>query len=63
MEKFILGAMLGMAGGALLVANNVKVRDLIKKNQDDMMQKAEQYIDQKLEGLQGGQSDSAQSEG
>ena len=48
MEKFILGAVLGMAGGALIVANNCKVRNLVKKNQEDLMQKAEQYIDSKL---------------
>jgi len=47
-EKFILGLALGMAGGALIVANNCKLRNLVKKNQEDMMQKAEQYIDEKL---------------
>lgn len=51
MEKFIFGLALGMAGGALLVANNCKLRNLVKKNQEDMMKKAEQYIDQKLEQL------------
>ncbi len=49
MEKFILGLAVGMAGGALLVANNCKLRNLVKKNQEDVMKKAEQYIDQKLE--------------
>ena len=52
MEKFILGAVLGMAGGALLVANNCKLRNLVKKNQDDLLQKAEQYIDNKLEKME-----------
>ena len=42
--------MLGMAGGALIVANNCKVRNLVKKNQEDLLAKAEQYIDSKLEG-------------
>lgn len=51
MEKFILGAVVGMAGGALLVANNCKLRNLVKKNQDDLMKKAEQYIDEKLDAL------------
>ncbi len=59
MEKFILGAVLGMAGGALIVANNCKLRNLVKKNQEDLMQKAEQYIDSKLEQLGG--SDQSQS--
>ena len=49
MEKFILGLAVGMAGGALLVANNCKLRNLVKKNQEDVMKKAEQYIDNKLE--------------
>ena len=52
MEKFIFGVALGMAGGALMVANNCKLRNLVKKNQDDLMQKAEQYIDKKLEQLE-----------
>ena len=51
-EKFIFGVALGMAGGALMVANNCKLRNLVKKNQDDLMQKAEQYIDSKLEQLE-----------
>lgn len=38
-----------MAGGAILVANNCKLRNLVKKNQEDVMKKAEQYIDSKLE--------------
>lgn len=58
MEKFVLGLALGMAGGALLVANNCKLRNLVKKNQEDVMKKAEQYIDSKLEekGLAGDSS-------
>ncbi|MGN0806971.1 MAG: hypothetical protein ACI4MN_00805 [Candidatus Coproplasma sp.] len=56
MEKFILGLAVGMAGGALLVANNCKLRNLVKKNQEDVMKKCEDYIDNKLagEGKQGG---------
>ena len=51
MEKFILGAIVGMAGGAIIVANNCKLRNLVKKNQEDLMQKAEKYLDGKLEKL------------
>ena len=58
MEKFILGAVLGMAGVALIVANNCKVRNLVKKNQEDLMQKAEQYIDSKLGQMEQGSSQS-----
>ena len=56
MEKFVLGVALGMAGGALMVANNCKLRNLVKKNQEEFMQKAEQYIDSKLEKFEGGQN-------
>lgn len=52
MEKFILGLTVGMAGGALIVANNCKIRNLVKKNQDDLMQKAEKYIDDKLKEME-----------
>ena len=51
-EKFILGLAVGMAGGALIVANNCKLLNLVKKNQEDMMKQAEQYIDNKLEQLE-----------
>lgn len=53
MEKFMLGVAIGMAGGALAVANNCKLRNLVKKNQEDLLQKAEQYIDSKLEQKSG----------
>lgn len=49
MDKFVFGLALGMVGGALIVANNCKLRNLVKKNQEDLMEKAEQYIDSKLE--------------
>ncbi len=52
MEKFFFGAIVGMAAGALLVANNCKLRNLVKKNQEDLMEKAENYIDEKLEQLE-----------
>lgn len=52
MEKFIFGLALGMAGGALVVANNCKLRNLVKKNQEDLMQKAECYIDKKLSEIE-----------
>lgn len=51
-EKFIFGLAVGMAGGALLVANNCKLLNLVKKNQEDLMQKAENYIDEKLQALE-----------
>lgn len=61
MEKFILGLAIGMAGGALIVANNCKLLNLVKKNQEDLMQKAESYIDSKLEELENGKEEQGDS--
>lgn len=61
MEKFILGLAIGMAGGALVVANNCKLLNLVKKNQEDFMEKAESYIDSKLEKFKE-QDEESQSE-
>lgn len=47
-KEFVMGIALGMAGGALVVANSCKIRKMIKKNQDEIMQKAESYIDEQL---------------
>lgn len=52
MDKFIFGLAIGLAGGALVVANNCKVRALVKKNQEEVMNKAENYIDTKLDELE-----------
>lgn len=52
MEKFFLGLAVGMVGGAVIVANSCKVRNLVKKNQEDIMAKAEEYIDEKLQDLE-----------
>lgn len=49
MEKFILGVAIGMVGGAVVVANNCKLRNLVKKNQEEIMQKVEKYIDSKMQ--------------
>ena len=43
-EKFFAGAMLGMLGGALIAANSVKARQMIKDGQDKVMEKAEKTI-------------------
>lgn len=55
MEKFFLGLALGMAGGAVIVANNCKLRQAIKRSQEDLMQKAEDYIDQKMQDMSSSQ--------
>jgi hypothetical protein len=51
MEKFILGLVVGMAGGAMIVANNCKLANAVKKNGEDMFKKVEQYVDTKFENM------------
>ena len=51
MEKFIAGLALGMIGGAVLVANSNKTRALVKKSQEDLKEKIDAYIDEKLAGM------------
>ena len=54
MEKmFCLGLALGMVGGALIVANSYKARSLVKKSQEDLKEKIDAYIDEKLAGMNG----------
>ena len=45
MEKFAIGLAIGALGGALLVANNYKMRTLIKKGQDELMTKFDNLMD------------------
>ena len=49
MEKFAIGALLGMLGGALIVANNYKMRTLVKKGQTEALDKIDSFIDEKLD--------------
>ena len=49
MEKFAIGALLGALGGALLVTNNYKMRELVKKSQSQALDKIDQFMDEKLD--------------
>ena len=51
MEKFITGAALGMLAGALLTANNYKMRTLVRKGQEEVTSKIDQMLDDKIEML------------
>ena len=54
MEKmFCLGIMLGMVGGALIVANSYKARTLVKKSQSEVMEKVNEMMDEKLQAMSG----------
>ena len=52
MEKFIAGLALGAALGALLVANSNKTRALVKKSQEEVKEKLDAYIDEKLSAIE-----------
>ena len=53
MEKFVAGLVLGMVGGAILVANSKKTRALVKMSQEELKEKFDAYVDEKLEGFDG----------
>ena len=48
MEKFALGMLVGGVGGALLVANNYKMRALVKKTQEEVRAKFDQMVEEKI---------------
>ncbi|MBQ6979260.1 MAG: hypothetical protein IJQ07_01295 [Clostridia bacterium] len=40
-DKFLFGVVLGMLGGAVLVTNSVKARQMVKSGQQQVVEKAE----------------------
>lgn len=48
MEKFAIGLLLGGVGGALLATNNYKMRTLVKKGQEEMQNKLNAMMDEKI---------------
>ena len=52
MEKFITGAALGVLAGALLTANNYKMRTLVRKGQEEISAKFDKVMDEKIEALE-----------
>lgn len=63
MEKFTIGLVLGAVGGALLTANSYKMRTLVKKSQDEIKQRLDEMMDEKLKDIQNGGCVFASSEG
>ena len=51
MEKFAIGLVIGGLGGALLAANNYKMRTLIKKGQEEVQLKLDKMMDDKIEKM------------
>ena len=54
MEKFIIGVALGGIAGAVLSANNYKMRTLIKKGQEELKTKLDKLMDEKIEMVEEG---------
>ena len=52
MEKFAIGLLIGGVGGALLVANNYKMRALVKKGQEEVQNKLDEFMDDKIQKLE-----------
>lgn len=52
MEKFAIGLVLGGLGGALLVANNYKMRTLVRKGQEEVQAKLNKLLDEKIEDME-----------
>jgi hypothetical protein len=59
MEKFAIGVLLGMVGGAVLTANNYKMRTLVKKSQQEVQAKLDKLMDDKIQDLEEGAKDLA----
>ena len=51
MEKFIIGVALGGLAGALLTANNYKMRTLVKKSQEEVQAKLDKLMDEKIDEI------------
>lgn len=45
-DKFLVGILLGMVGGAVLVANSVKARKFVKDGQQQVLEKAQELTKQ-----------------
>lgn len=54
MEKFAIGVLVGVMGGAILAANSMKMRTLVKKGQEEVKEKLDEMMDEKLKTMQCG---------
>ena len=57
MEKFAIGLAIGGLCGALLVANNYKMRTLVKKGQEEVLAKFDGLMDEKIKAMEEGAED------
>ena len=49
MEKFAIGLLIGGLCGAVLTANNCKMRSLVKKGQEEVSKRVNDFMDEKLD--------------
>ncbi len=61
MEKFAIGLIIGGIGGALLTANNYKMRTLVRKSQEEVQTKLDELMDDKIREMEK-KSEKAESE-
>jgi uncharacterized membrane-anchored protein YhcB (DUF1043 family) len=54
MEKLVIGMVIGALGGALLTANNYKMRTLVRKSQEEVQAKLDKLMDDKIRKLEEG---------
>ena len=54
MEKFAIGVLVGGAVGALLIANNYRLRQLVQTGQEEIQNKLNQMMDEKLCAMEHG---------
>ena len=52
MEKFAIGMLFGGMIGAVLCANNYKMRTLVKKGQEEVQTKLDQMMDEKIREME-----------
>ena len=52
MEKFAIGVLVGGMLGAILVANNNKMRMLVKKAQEESQEKLNSFMDEKINAME-----------
>ena len=56
MEKFTIGLLCAGIGGALLAANSCKMRTLVRKGQEEIKQRLDEMMDEKLKEMENGGS-------
>ena len=52
MEKFAIGLLMGSVIGAVCVANNYKIRTLVKKGPKEMQEKIDEMMDKTIDAVE-----------